>query len=1517
MVKKGGGKGKGKQENPRMKWEGERGGRMEGESKGGRIQKRKGKEERGGGRERKERKAEERERGRNKKEGIGEKKEGNRRRLGESEGRRRGRRKGKKDEKGGKGGGEWERKGEKRERGREMGEKGGGERKRSGGGEEYKVAGKEEEWGGRGKDKGEGGRRPQRKRGKKGGRRKEKDVIKRKGRGDKRTTPQRERGRRVGGGRTKGTEGKKGKMKGGKEEGRNGPYTPTIVTTPAVPATEDSPAVPEQTTVETVMNMTPKNRAHFESEKEAIHLILTKIGDEIYSIVDACQTAQEMWEAIKRLQQGESLNIQDVKTNLFWEFGQFTSHDGETIESYYTRFYKMMNEMIRNNLTVATMQVNVQFLQQLQPEWSRFVTIVKQQHKLDEVSYHKLFDILKQYQKEVNELRAERMAKNANPLALVATAQTLQDPYYQTSKPHKSYAPTSKASLPTRSHATTRYKGKEIAKPITPPSESASEEDSDPEQAQKDKDMQKNLALIAKYFKKLYKPTNNNLRTSSNTRNKNVDTTPRYKNDNQTGQFGNQRAVNVVGARETVGGPVVQQSGIQCFNCKEFGHYAKECRKPKRVKDSTYHKEKMLLCKQAEKGVQLQAEQSDWLADTDEEIDEQELEAHYSYMAKIQEVPNADSGTDAEPLEQVHYDTDHNVFANDLQHFEQSESIRNTCAVETGDSNVTPDSPDMCDNDIQDDQNDVECDDERVALANLIANLKLDVDENKKIQKQLKKANATLTQELTECKSILAETSRTLGESNSIRDSCLVALQNKQTEFERYKAFNDRTVDYDKLERKLNETLGLLAQKDIDIQEGLKVKAYEISVVQAKHDELVKQSLLTRSHYEGLVKEKTKVITDLKLKEEKDIDKMISMEHQIKFLNEIVYKRGQSIQTIQMLAPKCSTFNGRPTFANPMYLKKAQYEHPVRFARLEKHSISLEIALQECQVQLKNDTVCKERASNVFRKEREQYVEIQDLKAQIQDKNMTISELKKLVEKCKGKSVDTKFDKPSVVRQPNAQRIPKPSVLGKSAPFSDSLERKYFAKKKSVPKTNESEGLSKPVTLQNLPKTAMQAVRNTNVIKPGMYRIASSTTQTRAPQLNQTFRNTNPRASTSTGVAHKTNVSRPQPRSNQMKDKVVPYTSHAKLKKTEVEEHPRISSIYNNTKSVTACNDILNSRTSNANAVCATCGKCVFNSNHDACVSRYLNDANARTKKPNAVPIVQLILFIVDSGCTKHMTGNVSLLCNFVEKYLGTVHFGNDQFAPILGYGDLVQGNITIKRVYYVEGLNHNLFSVGQFCDADLEVAFWKSTCFVRDLQGNDLLSGNRRSDLYTISLQETTSSTPICLLAKASPTQAWLWHRRLSHLNFDYINLLSKKDIVIGLPKLKYVKDQLCSSCEVSKAKRSSFKSKTVPSSKGRLNLLHMDLCGPMRVASINGKKYILVIVDDYSRYTWTLFLRSKDETPEVLKDFLTMIQRNLQAPVISVRTDRGTEFLNKTLNAFFKEEGIEHQTSTPRTPE
>nr|GEX37268.1 retrovirus-related Pol polyprotein from transposon TNT 1-94 [Tanacetum cinerariifolium] len=222
-----------------------------------------------------------------------------------------------------------------------------------------------------------------------------------------------------------------------------------------------------------------------------------------------------------------------------------------------------------------------------------------------------------------------------------------------------------------------------------------------------------------------------------------------------------------------------------------------------------------------------------------------------------------------------------------------------------------------------------------------------------------------------------------------------------------------------------------------------------------------------------------------------------------------------------------------------------------------------------------------------------------------------------------------------------------------------------------------------------------------------MYQINNGTTQTRAPQSPQTFRNINPRVSTSTRVNHKNNVSRPQLRSNQIKVKVVPNNSQVKLKKTQVEDHPRIPSIFNKNKSVTACNDSLNSRTSNANAVCATCEKCLVDSNHFSCVTKMLNDVNARTNKPNVVPI-----------STRKPKGHANK--SVATPHKKKVASKSTTQKPKSYYCHKMHKFI---RVYYVEGLNHNLFSVGQFYDADLEVAFWKSACFVRDLQGNDLLT--------------------------------------------------------------------------------------------------------------------------------------------------------------------------------------------------
>ncbi|GJU11950.1 retrovirus-related pol polyprotein from transposon TNT 1-94 [Tanacetum coccineum] len=266
---------------------------------------------------------------------------------------------------------------------------------------------------------------------------------------------------------------------------------------------------------------------------------------------------------------------------------------------------------------------------------------------------------------------------------------------------------------------------------------------------------------------------------------------------------------------------------------------------------------------------------------------------------------------------------------------------------------------------------------------------------------------------------------------------------------------------------------------------------------------------------------------------------------------------------------------------------------------------------------------------------------------------------------------------------------------------------------------------------------------------------------------------------------------------------------------------------------------------------------------------------------------------------------------------LFSVKFRNDHVAKILGYGDYQIGNVTILRVYYVEGLGHNLFSVGQFCDSNLEVAFRQHTCFIRNLEGVDLLTGSRGNNLYTLSLRDMMASSPICLLSKASKTKSWLWHRRLSHLNFGAINHLARHGLVRGLPKLKFEKDHLCSACAMGKSKKKPHKPKSEDTNQEKLYLLHMDLCGPMRVASVNGKKYILVIVDDYSRFTWVKCLRSKDEAPDFIIKFLKMIQLRLKAPVRRIRTDNGTEFVNQTLREYYEKVGISHETSVARSPQ
>nr|GEV67963.1 Gag-Pol polyprotein [Tanacetum cinerariifolium] len=804
---------------------------------------------------------------------------------------------------------------------------------------------------------------------------------------------------------------------------------PMLAPDKQVPISEGSPVTRTEMYMKTYKTVLQDIRDQLNAEAEAVQIILTWIDNDIYSTVDACPNACEMWKVIERLKQGESINVQDLETNLYWKFRKFTSHDGESLESYYLRIG------------------------------------------------------------------------------------------------------------------------------------------------------------------------------------------------------------NVAGVRETVGSTVVQKSGIQCYNCKEFGHVARECQKPKRVKDAAYRREKMLLCKQEEAGIQLNAEQADWRDDTDVESEDQELEAHYMYMAQIQEV--SPDVTDSRPI----FD------AEPMQKIDQNDD-------------------------------DVDLANERKLLASLIEKLKCEIDDSKNRNKFLETSNKVLVEKLKELqrRNDVEYASKVEIDCAKAKGDLISYKMESQKSFNKYtQQINDLNQMISEMKKKLcahQETISILSQ-----QKEAQIKLY-------------------------------------KTREDKELDKVIALENKVNVLDNIVYKTGQSVQMMNMLNNKC-----RMSFAKPEFLKKAQRANP--------HLLNVKT--------MNVNFVCATCGKYMLNEKHDMCV----------------------LKSCNGVNSRTKMP----IDVPVSTREPKCTI------------------KQSIAKP-----LKKSVALESNQKT-----RN---ITRKLYERVSKACSWWYPKF------------TPSG-----------------------YKWKPKSEKENV--NPNVSMPLG---SVSRTANILEPTTSRRSTVSILHCLLIF------------------------LQLVEIVLFIVDFGCSKHMTGNLNLLINFVEKFLGTVKFENDQIAPILGYGDLVQGAVMIKRVYYVEGLNHNLFSVG-----------------------------SRGTDLYSITLQDTNSPNPICLMAKATSSQ---------------------NDIVVGLPKLKFVKDHLCTSCELGKARRKSYHTKTTPSSKRQLQLLHMDLCGPMRVASINGKRYVLVIVDDYSRYTWTHFLRSKDETPEVLIDFLRLVQRGLHAQSRAYKVfNKRTRVIVETIHVNFDE--------------
>nr|GEW06977.1 hypothetical protein [Tanacetum cinerariifolium] len=1043
-----------------------------------------------------------------------------------------------------------------------------------------------------------------------------------------------------------------------------------------------------------------------------------------------CETAQEIWLRVQQMMKGSDIGNQEKKAKLFNQWERFTFNEGESTESYYHHFLKLMNDLKRNKHFPEKIANNLKFLNNLQPEWSRHVTIVHQTKDLHTADYTQLYDFLKYNQKEVDELKAKRLAKTQDPLALMANS----------NNPYAFLAPHQDQSSLNQNY---------LQQPMPNP-----EDIIDPTTA-----MNMALVLMAKAFKLNYStPTNNNQRISGIPRNRQI-TQSGQNAGNLAGYndvIGNQNQIgndNLVAARAE--GNAAGQNGnqIRCYNCRGVG-------------------------------IQLQAEEYDLMAAAADLKEIEKVNANCILMANLQQASTSGTQTDSAPV----YDSDGSAENDNNVIFEDT-------SVEQGGETV--------------EQHSASFEETRALYESLYQNLAIEVEKVNSVNRKLKETNADLPTELARFKNQTSVARKFL---NGVK-STIVTLQCVVKHKITIETHNWSSSAHQKLHKIVKDEIF-----PIDNQVDARVQNFEI------------QSL----------KEAAKFVGDFKsLANEVDasLAKHKALELEIKRLLKAVIERLQA-QLGDLKGKSKDTLCVSDT-RNPLSQK------------LENENVELEFQVLNYA---RENAHLKATYKNLFDSISVSRTQTKTIVASLQNELQSIiyknanlrTQLFKKVSDQKDNTQDTSAKKPIV---------------------------------ENLPTVGESHALSIPVT-SNSVSTPQESkvVKNDKVIAPRMFRI--------------------------------------NPEKTSREEKNVPNTIRASNRTKPITvSQPLVSTKKDVNSDLNACNKIkLDSQDVVSKVVCVMCKKCLISVNHDVCLRNYVNGKKShgqkqkakvsvkenqmkyqpKVTKPKKVGFLERLatpkprkprfllrwsptgrLFdqegkIVDSDVSESQSDcsngdnacNLKLLINFVWKFMGTVWFGNDHVAAILGFGDLQCGNILITRVYFVEGLGHNLFSIGQFCDSDLEVAFRRNACFVRNLERVNLLKGDR-------------------------------------------------------LPKFKYNKEHLCPSCEQGKSKRASHPPKPVPNSRQRLHLFHIDLCGPMRIASINGKRYVLVIVDDYSRYTWVHFLRSKDEAPEVIKTFLKRITVLFQSPVIIIRTDYDTEFKNQVLKEFFDSVGISHQLSSVRTPQ